>query len=117
MVFMLTWRHRAKAVFLEFQKRQACLPLGSGSKGHGVFSPTFNRFRATTDYMQCMEPLQCYFTFTLQSEPNLDEQSTAVLSQIRLIDAKRLRRMIGYISENDIALLKPFVPVMVYELR
>ena len=47
-----------------------------------------------------------FFTFTIQSEPNLDEQSTAVLSQIRLIDAKRLRRMIGYISANDIVLLK-----------
>ena len=51
--------------------------------------------------------LPFYFTFVIQSETIAnDEKSTAVLSQIRLIDAKRLRRMIGYISENDIALLK-----------
>jgi len=57
--------------------------------------------------------LPFYFTFTIQSEPNMDEQSTAVLSQIRLIDAKRLRRMIGYISENDIALLKKKLKALV----
>lgn len=50
--------------------------------------------------------LPFYFTFTIQSETPTDEKSTAVLSQIRLIDAKRLRRMIGYISEKDMTLLK-----------
>ena len=51
--------------------------------------------------------LPFYFAFVIQSETIADdEKSTAVLSQIRLIDAKRLRRMIGYISEDDIALLK-----------
>lgn len=51
--------------------------------------------------------LPFYFSFTLQSETQTStEPSTAVLSQIRLIDAKRLRRMIGYISEKDIASLK-----------
>ena len=48
--------------------------------------------------------LPFYFTFTLQSADN--QQSTAVLSQLRLIDAKRLRRMIGYISEDDFGALK-----------
>src|SRR3989344_9284521 len=51
--------------------------------------------------------LPFYFTFIIQSETGANEEkSTAVLSQIRLIDAKRLRRMIGYISEKDVALLK-----------
>lgn len=51
--------------------------------------------------------LPFYFAFILQSETDAhDEKSTAVLSQIRLIDAKRLRRMIGYISEEDFVLLK-----------
>lgn len=36
----------------------------------------------------------------------LDDPSTAVLSQIRLIDAKRLRRQIGYISKEDFKELK-----------
>ena len=48
-----------------------------------------------------------YFAFVLQSEDGaINEKSTAVLSQIRLIDAKRLRRMIGYISAEDFVLLK-----------
>ena len=51
--------------------------------------------------------LPFYFTFTIQSETGANEEkSTAVLSQIRLIDAKRLRRMVGYISKEDAVLLK-----------
>lgn len=52
--------------------------------------------------------LPFYFTFVVQSDTdtNVDEKSTAVLSQIRLVDAKRLRRMIGYISEKDFPLIK-----------
>jgi len=51
--------------------------------------------------------LPFYFAFKIQSETEIaDEKSSAVLSQIRLIDAKRLRRMIGYISVEDVALLK-----------
>ena len=51
--------------------------------------------------------LPFYFTFTSQSETNTEAlKSTAVLSQIRLIDAKRLRRMIGYISEGEFQSLK-----------
>lgn len=51
--------------------------------------------------------LPFYFTFRLRSETEIQEiPSTAVLSQIRLIDAKRLRRMIGHISEKDFILLK-----------
>ena len=50
--------------------------------------------------------LPFYFTFRIQSETSLGKSSTAILSQIRLIDAKRLRRMIGYISEKDLDLLK-----------
>ncbi len=51
--------------------------------------------------------LPFYFTFIprLETEAN-SEGSTAVLSQIRLVDAKRLRRMIGYISAEDFRLLK-----------
>ena len=51
--------------------------------------------------------LPFYFTFTIHSEAGAhEEESVAVLSQIRLIDAKRLRRMIGYIPEKDLVLLK-----------
>ena len=52
--------------------------------------------------------LPFYFIFVIQSEAgtNNNEESTAVLSQVRLIDAKRLRRMIGYISGEDFVLLK-----------
>lgn len=51
--------------------------------------------------------LPFYFMFSIQSDTGVNEKkSTAVLSQIRLIDAKRLRRMIGYISTEDFALLK-----------
>jgi mRNA interferase MazF len=51
--------------------------------------------------------LPFYFAFTLQAETEvLSEKSVAVLSQLRLIDAKRLRRMIGHISEADVVLLK-----------
>ena len=43
----------------------------------------------------------------LQAEKEVSaEKSVAVLSQLRLIDAKRLRRMIGHISEADLVLLK-----------
>ena len=38
--------------------------------------------------------------------PLNNEKSTAILSQIRLVDGKRLRRMIGYISEEDFEILK-----------
>lgn len=51
--------------------------------------------------------LPFYFTFVIQSATVAnDGNSTAVLSQIRLIDAKRLRRMVGYISKVDAILLK-----------
>ena len=52
--------------------------------------------------------LPFYFTFTLHTdpEPHKGETSTAVLSQIRLIDARRLRRLIGYISQIDFDELK-----------
>lgn len=51
--------------------------------------------------------LPFYFAFKLRSEiETVDGKSSAVLSQIRLIDAKRLRRMIGYISAKDFVLLK-----------
>ncbi len=51
--------------------------------------------------------LPFYFTFAIHTENDMSgEQSAAVLSQIRLIDARRLRRMIGYISEENFASLK-----------
>jgi len=51
--------------------------------------------------------LPYYFSFTLSVvAETLDEKSTAILSQMRLIDAKRLRRLIGYISEKDFVQLK-----------
>jgi mRNA interferase MazF len=50
--------------------------------------------------------LPFYFTFNLQSDGADNQRSTAVLSQLRLIDTKRLRRMIGYISEDDFGALK-----------
>ncbi|MGC9602848.1 MAG: type II toxin-antitoxin system PemK/MazF family toxin [Minisyncoccia bacterium] len=54
--------------------------------------------------------LPFYFAFTpwLESaaQNNQHEKSTAVLSQIRLVDAKRLRRMLGYISAEDFVVLK-----------
>ena len=52
--------------------------------------------------------LPFYFTFAIQSATgtNDHDMSTAVLSQVRLVDAKRLRRMIGYISEKELALLR-----------
>jgi mRNA-degrading endonuclease toxin of MazEF toxin-antitoxin module len=51
--------------------------------------------------------LPFYFALMLQTDTGVPvEKSTAVLSQVRLIDAKRLRRMIGYISEKDFILLK-----------
>ena len=43
-----------------------------------------------------------YFSFTIHSSG----PSTAVLSQIRLIDARRLSRKIGDISETDFEMLK-----------
>jgi|SRR3989338_7655503 len=51
--------------------------------------------------------LPFYFSFIIQSEIDQNnEKSTAILSQIRLVDCKRLRRMIGYISEEDFKILK-----------
>ncbi|MBI4093760.1 type II toxin-antitoxin system PemK/MazF family toxin [Candidatus Kaiserbacteria bacterium] len=53
--------------------------------------------------------LPFYFAFTMEVDEGRElssEESVAVLSQIRLIDAKRLRRLIGYISEADFATLK-----------
>ena len=51
--------------------------------------------------------LPFYFSFNIESENiSSEESSTAVLSQIRLIDAKRLRRLIGHISERDFISLK-----------
>ena len=51
--------------------------------------------------------LPFYFAFKIHLETETsDEESSAVLSQIRLIDAKRLRRMIGYMSTADLVLLK-----------
>lgn len=43
-----------------------------------------------------------FFVFSFRSK----EKSTALLSQIRLIDAKRLKYKIGYLSEDDFHLLK-----------
>lgn len=57
--------------------------------------------------------LPFYFTFILQVDTEeLNEKSTAVLSQVRLVDAKRLRRMIGYISEKDFVFLKKKLKVL-----
>lgn len=51
--------------------------------------------------------LPFYFTFVPRFETAVQgEKSTAVLSQVRLVDAKRLRRMLGYISEKDFVALK-----------
>jgi len=51
--------------------------------------------------------LPFYFNFYIQfGNSSVDEQSTAILSQIKLIDGKRLRRIIGYISERDFKQLK-----------
>jgi len=51
--------------------------------------------------------LPFYFSFIIQSEIDQNnEKSTAILSQIRLVDSKRLRRMIGYIREEDFKILK-----------
>ena len=51
--------------------------------------------------------LPFYFTFLIAAAENAPiEKSSAVLSQIRLVDAKRLRRLIGYISDADFRLLK-----------
>jgi len=51
--------------------------------------------------------LPFYFSFMFKDDTEVStEKSAAVLSQVRLIDAKRLRRMIGYISEEDFVLLK-----------
>lgn len=51
--------------------------------------------------------LPFYFAFMLQGDTGVPiEKSVAVLSQVRLVDAKRLRRMIGYIPEKDFVLLK-----------
>ncbi len=50
---------------------------------------------------------QFYYSFNMHTEDGaVTELSTAILSQIRLVDAKRLRRMIGYIPEDDLASLK-----------
>ncbi len=51
--------------------------------------------------------LPFYFQFSLVTEEvKVREKSTAILSQIRLIDAKRLRRHIGYINKDDFLELK-----------
>ena len=42
-----------------------------------------------------------YFSFTLN-----EEQSVAILSQIRLFDAKRVKYKIGMIKEKDLDILK-----------
>jgi len=55
---------------------------------------------------RAQKTLPFYFTFVIQSDTGpANEKSTAVLSQIRLVDAKRLRRMIGHISRDDFATL------------
>lgn len=47
-----------------------------------------------------------YFQFHISTDVGRsEEKSAAILSQIRLVDARRLRRLIGYISESDFALL------------
>lgn len=43
-----------------------------------------------------------YFPFSIKK----NEKSTAILSQIRLIDSKRLKYKIGTINKNDFILLK-----------
>ena len=43
-----------------------------------------------------------YFTFSFRQ----GQKSSAILSQIRLIDAKRLKYMAGYITKDDFILLK-----------
>ncbi len=43
-----------------------------------------------------------YFTFTY----NRDDSTTAILSQLRLIDSKRLKYKIGHINTNDFLELK-----------
>lgn len=56
---------------------------------------------------RAQKDLPFYFTFLIHLEGNQNnEKSTAILSQIRLIDSKRLRRMIGYILEKDFKILK-----------
>ena len=53
--------------------------------------------------------LPFYYRFRIHTEDVVeqeDEDSSAILTQIRLIDAKRLRRHIGSISTEDFALLK-----------
>jgi mRNA interferase MazF len=51
--------------------------------------------------------LPFYFSFVPKLiSGDFPEKSTAILSQIRLIDAKRLRRRIGYMSEHDLSMLK-----------
>lgn len=51
--------------------------------------------------------LPFYFRFRIQTdESKSDDESAALLTQIRLVDAKRLRRLVGYISAEDLVLLK-----------
>jgi mRNA interferase MazF len=51
--------------------------------------------------------LPFYFAFIIRTKTDQsDEKSTAILSQIRLVDAKRLRRLVGYISVKDFRQLK-----------
>ncbi len=48
-----------------------------------------------------------YFQFYIETNNEKQEKkSTAILSQIRLTDAKRLRRHIGYINKKDFLELK-----------
>jgi mRNA interferase MazF len=51
--------------------------------------------------------LPFYFSFVPHLVSNdSPKESTAILSQVRLTDARRLRRQIGRISEQDFSLLK-----------
>lgn len=50
-----------------------------------------------------------YFSFSY-----IDEiESTAILSQIRLIDSKRLKYLSGYISENSFKMLKEKLKLLI----
>lgn len=51
--------------------------------------------------------LPFYFSFYVQAEGvNKKDKSIAVLSQVSLIDARRLRRHVGYINKEDFGALK-----------
>jgi mRNA interferase MazF len=46
-----------------------------------------------------------YFTFSMRASDD-QAKSTAILSQIRLMDARRLRRLIGTVPKGDFVALK-----------